>query len=163
MQELAQDLVRELFDYKDGALHWKQSLNRRIRIGSRAGSLNKQDGRVQVRINGSMYKAHRLVFLWHHGYLPEYIDHIDGNPANNRIENLRECSLSQNQWNRKVCKNNTSGYKGVWFSKQTNKWQVEVHSEGRKYYGGLFADAESANKAAIELRKSLHKDFAKHK
>ena len=162
MQELAQDLVRELFDYADGKLLWKQKLNRSVVVGSKAGCVNNLGYEV-ITINGSKYKAHRLVFLWHHGYLPEYIDHIDGNPANNRIENLRECSLSQNQWNRKVCKNNTSGYKGVWFSKQTNKWQVEVHSEGRKYYGGLFADAESANKAAIELRKSLHKDFAKHK
>ena len=161
MKNLAHDLVRELFDYKDGELFWKQKPNRRIKAGSKAGRPKSNDYEV-VTISGSIYMSHRIIFLWHHGYLPEFVDHIDGNISNNRIENLRECSLSQNQFNKKMGKNNTSGYKGVHFNKQAGKWHVEVQCNQKKYYGGLFDDVKAAGKAADKLRNSIHKEFARN-
>jgi hypothetical protein len=161
MKELAQDLIRELFDYQDGQLFWKQKPNRKIVVGSKAGR-PKSNGYEVITINGSVYLSHRLVFLWHHGYLPDYIDHIDGDKLNNRIDNLRECSLSQNQCNKKIGTNNTSGYKGVYFSNQNGKWQVGIQYKKRKYHGGLFDDVHEAGRAAEKLRNSLHKEFARN-
>ena len=160
MKSLAHDLVRELFDYEDGRLVWKTKPNRRIKVGDKAGRL-KSTGYEVVTISGSVYMSHRIIFLWHHGYLPEYIDHIDGDITNNRIENLRECSLSQNQCNRRIGTNNTSGHKGVYFNKQVNKWQVEVQYKGKRYYGGLFDNVDDAGKASAALRGSIHKEFAR--
>jgi len=66
-----------------------------------------------------------LIFLYHHGYLPKFVDHIDGNKKNNRIENLREATKSQNAMNQKVSTRNTSGIKGVMWHKRDKKWFVQ--------------------------------------
>jgi hypothetical protein len=160
MEELAQDVVKDLFDYKDGSLVWKVSPSRSVKIGAIAGTTG-YDGRQRIGINGSLYLAHRIIFLWHHGYLPKVIDHIDNDSSNNRIENLRECSKSQNQWNSKARRNNKSGFKNVYFDKEKNKWRVLVECKRKKYYGGYFSNIDDAVKAASELRNSLHKEFTR--
>jgi hypothetical protein len=73
-----------------------------------------------------LWLAHRLIFLWHHGFLPERIDHIDGCSLNNKIENLRAVTQSQNLQNTNKRKTNTSGYKGVSWSKQRKCWIASI-------------------------------------
>ena len=77
-----------------------------------------------------------------HGELPEFIDHIDGNSLNNRIENLREATNSQNCMNGKLRKTNKSGHKNVYWHKSAKKWSVEIKVFGKKKYFGLFDDLE---------------------
>lgn len=90
---------------------------------------------------------HQVIFLMHHGYIPDYIDHADGNSINNRIENLRAATQSQNMGNSRAKKTNTSGYKGVTFRKDTNKWQASVMVNGKHISLGSHPTKEKAAEA----------------
>lgn len=155
---LTQDLLKELFDYRDGELHWKKSGSGR-KIGGRTG-YDSSDGYRLIGINGKVYLAHRLIFLFHYNCLPKFLDHIDGDPSNNNIDNLRKTSLSQNQGNQEKHKSHngkptTSIYKGVSGNKQNKKWQAQIRIDGKLKYLGLFTSetdaAKAYNRAAIEV------------
>ena len=152
--ELTQELVRNLFEYKDGFLYWKVK-RQKIQIGKKAGSFNKSNEYYNIKINNKNYLTHRIIFLYHYSYLPKYIDHIDRNKLNNNIENLRPVTLSQNQWNKKPRKNTSSIYKGVSWQKTANKWKSEIRINNKPQYLGLFINEIDAalayNKKAIEL------------
>ena len=83
------------------------------------------------------------------------IDHINGNTLDNRKENLRRCTHSQNSMNKPKPTNNISGYKGVYFSKQKNKWHAEIRKEHKKHHIGFFINkieaAKAYNQKALEL------------
>jgi HNH endonuclease/AP2 domain len=110
-------------------------------------------------------KCSRIIFLLHKGYLTKdkIIDHIDNNSLNNKIENLREGTRSQNQHNSKLPKNNTSGYKGVIFHKASGKWRVRIKMHGKEHYFGMYVNKEDAIKVAIAARKKLHGEFGRDK
>ena len=99
-------------------------------IGKRAGRVNHAYRAVSVK--GKEYMEHRVIFMFHHGYFPEEVDHIDGNKSNNRIENLRECTDSENSQNRGLSVLNNSGTKGVSFDKETNKWRSTIKINGKQ-------------------------------
>jgi len=153
--------TKELFEYRNGILFWKVSPNKKIRIGLIAGYLGKY-GYVNVGFNRSSYRAHRIIFLMHYGYLPKYLDHINGNRSDNRIENLRKCNASENSRNAKLFKTNTSGVKGLWFDKLNNKWKVELRLNSVKLSFGRYSDFELAELVAIEARNKYHGEFANH-
>ena len=157
---LSQALVRNLFDYHDGQLVRKVSMGRG-KAGDVAGSIGS-NRYLQLQINKRKYYVHRIVFLWHHGYLPELLDHIDGNPLNNRIENLRLATPAENIWNARTPKTNTSGAKGASWHKKSSKWQVRICINSKEKHIGLFEDFELAELVAIMAREKYHGDFAKH-
>ena len=97
---ITQKQVKDLFTYYCGVLIW--NLPRAgVTVGKSTGYVDKL-GYMCTGVNGKVYKTHRLIFLYHHGYLPKEVDHKDGNPLNNKIENLRECSRSENIRNKKI-------------------------------------------------------------
>ena len=154
--------VKELFDYKDGHLYWKKNIKNGTRNffeGDKAGKQHSA-GYIQICLNNKLYLAHRLIFLWHHGHLPRVLDHIDGDKTNNRIENLREATYSENLFNTKPYKTNTSGYKNV--TKNGNKWMVQFSVNRKIYYCGLYDDVHEAGKVAKQMREKLHGEFARH-
>jgi hypothetical protein len=151
--------TKELFDYKDGNLYWKNDNKSKKIKGVIAGYINNNGYRA-IRYDGKLYLAHRLVYLWHKGYLPAEIDHIDRNKQNNAIENLRECTKSQNHFNRSFSSTNTSGYKNVTWNKATKKWQVGLSILGKYNYFGTYYDVEVANFVAETMRNKYHKQFA---
>lgn len=117
----------------------------------------------RVYYKGKDWRAHRLIWEMHYGKIPEgmFIDHINGNGLDNRLENLRLATQSQNACNRKQNKNNTSGYKGVVYSKPRGNhrpykkpWVVHIQIGNKKYSKRGFATAEEAaqyyNKKAVE-------------
>jgi hypothetical protein len=121
--------------------------------GTIAGSILR-DGYLKIKINGKPYSAHRLVWLWMTGEWPiNQIDHIDCIRSNNRWTNLRAATHAQNMANRLIQRNNTSGYKGVWFDKRDRKWRVQIGAEGRRRYLGSYAarnDAAAIYSAAAD-------------
>ena len=111
------------YNHESGEFTWIKA-RQGIRVGQTAGGLSKTDGYVTIWINCRPYKAHRLAWLYVHGYFPReernQLDHIDGNRSNNRIENLRESSYAENNKNQGMKSNNTSGVNGVHLSERTN-------------------------------------------
>ena len=152
--------LHELFDYRQGGLYWKVDKGN-IRKGTRAGYV-LDTGYRQIRIDRRPHRVHRLVFLYHHGYLPNIVDHIDGDRRNNHIENLRDCTGSQNQYNSAIPSNNKSGIKGVSWDKYASKWVVRIGVGGKHRHFGYYDDLELAELVAYEAREHHHKDFARH-
>jgi HNH endonuclease len=143
---LTQEKLKEVLCYAPdtGIFTWKINTCRsQTKIGDSAGS--RSNGYLEICINQRRYKAHRLAWLYTHGYFPEnQIDHIDRNPANNSIKNLREVSQVCNNRNTGNPKRNTSGVKGVWFCKVTKKWAAEIKILGKKIFLGRHKDFAEA-------------------
>ena len=159
--EITKDLLHELFEYKDGVLYWKNSrANNKIKKGDVAGNV-KNNGYLYISINNKLYRGHRLIFLMHYGYFPKYIDHIDNNRLNNRIENLRPATASENQHNSKISSHNTSGVKGVSWCIREKKWRAGVMCGGITKYSGRFSSLEKAIEVIKNVRKQLHGEFAR--
>lgn len=158
------ELFESLFEYKDGELYWKVSKGT-AKAGAKAGTkkpygTNNADIYEFVTVDGKEYPAHRLIFEMFHGYAPEFVDHIDRNPLNNKIENLRAASKSENLCNRGATSLNTSGFKGVHFDKQKNKWAAEIVKEGKRTRLGFFSTAEEASAAYEAGSKAIHGEFS---
>ena len=157
---LTQAKVKRLFEYRDGKLYWKTKPSLSVRKGDEAGSI-KGRGCKQVKIDRNCYLCTRIIFLMFHGYLPECVSYIDGNPLNTRIENLREATPSQISCHRKKSSNNNSGFKGVFFHKQVGKYKATIIKKGKIYHLGFFNSPEEAYKAYCKAAKKLHGEFAR--
>jgi hypothetical protein len=157
---ITQNYLHELFDYKDGNLYWKIKKSKNTKIG--AIVCTQVQKRICVRIDGVRYFAHRIIFLMFNGYLPNEIDHIDGNPLNNKIENLRECNSSQNKYNIKLRTDNKSGIKNVRWREDRKKWEVRLWVDGKRKYFGQYFDKNVAKFVSDTMRYKYHKEFANH-
>jgi hypothetical protein len=159
---ITQQLLKELFYYRDGELYWKFSVSRNVKAGAIAGTV-KGNGYRNIKIKSKQYLVHRIIFLYHHGYVPEFLDHINTNKLDNRIENLREATKEQNNRNCPKRKDNTSGIKGVHWDSATKKWLAKVAvGNGVQKYLGRYDDIELAQLVIEEARDKYHKEFAKH-
>lgn len=156
---ITQHRVRELFDYLDGHLFWKENRGNNKVKGLKAGTLNNF-GYITIAINHDTYKAHRLIYLHHYGEFKGDLDHINGNRSDNRIENLRIATNSENQWNRKKQKNNKSGCKNVSFCKKTKKWRVQFYLNKKPSTYGYYKDIDYAIFVANALRPKFYGKFA---
>lgn len=157
---ITQQQVLDLFEYLEGALFYRQRPSQNTLVGDRAGYVDK-NGYRKLSIKNKRYQEHRIIFLMHHGYLPDTIDHIDGNHANNRIENLRKATQQQNCYNSSTHGRNTSGHRGVSWSKVWNKWQAYVSANKKRKFLGYFEDLELAALVASEARDLYHGKFAR--
>lgn len=167
--EITQELVKELFDYhKDGYLIWKKlKIKNQIKVGNIAGYVNKYDGYYRVHIQNKGYKISRIVFLYHYGWLPRIVDHIDRDISNNKVGNLRAATDAENGKNRTSVKNSSSQYLGVSiYNKRTKsrppRWLAALkhHTFDYQLRIGVF---ESEEQAALEYNRFAvyyHKEFA---
>jgi hypothetical protein len=155
-----QEQLKAMFDYIDGKLVWKVK-RKRVNVGDLAGVLHP-NGYLRTGLNGHIHMNHRLIFMWHHGYLPVMVDHIDGNKLNNKIENLRPADKNKNQHNQKLKVTNTSGFKNVSLCPQTKKWKVSIKLNGKDIMLGRFANIELADLVAQEARAKYHGEYARN-
>jgi len=153
---ITKNMVQEYLEYKNGHLYWKKltSSKSRIKIGSRFGA--NDNGYIKGTILGKTAREHQLVFLLHNGYIPKLIDHIDQDRSNNSISNLRDTSYHTNRVNCKRNSNNTSGFKGVSFNKQYNKYETAINYNGKRKFLGRFDTAKEANTVYQNAAYSLH-------
>lgn len=114
-----------------------------------------------ICISGKAVRLQRMIFLYHHGYLPICVDHINGDVFNNRIENLRAATVQENCLNKRA-KPGTSGCKNVRWCKPNKNWVVYVSVHKKQKFFGSFADVELADLVATEARDLYHGAFARH-
>lgn len=154
------DLIHDLFTYKNGSLYWKVDRGK-IKAGTKAGT-PREKGHIQIQYNRKLYREHVLVWIMFHGDKPDLIlDHINGVPHDNRIENLRVATNAQNLANRGKNKNNTSGYKGVYLHKNTKRWVASIKHLGQKYHLGCYATPHEAHEAYKQACTRLNNQFAR--
>ncbi len=157
---ITQERLKELFDYQDGQLIRKISRGRgktstRWSAGTALGHSVK-GGYCLASVDYTTYKLHRLIWLWHKGNFPKHhLDHIDGNPMNNKIENLREATDAQNMQNqRRARANNKLGIQGVY---QVNgRFRSVLTTNGKSKHLGYFDTPEQAHQVYLEEKRKQH-------
>ena len=124
----------------------------RLKSNGMIVSTPQSRGYRQVYLEARQYLLHRLIFFWHHGYLPKVVDHIDGDKTNNKIENLQGCDQHINISKAKIFSTNTTGFKGVSYNKSAKKYESYFWKNYQKIHCGLWNTAEEAFKAREEKR-----------
>jgi len=155
--DITQEILKSLLDYNPDTrvFIWRVKPRYKIEIGSIAGGVT-DEGYRRIRIRGKFYKEHRLAWLYVFGKFPDnMIDHINRNRADNRICNLRDVSGSVNQHNCKTRTDNTSGVKGVYWHKATQKWCAYIILNNKQKHIGLFITMEEAVVARQAAEKQL--------
>ena len=144
--KITQKKLQDIFYYIDGILIKKRS-------GKKVGVKPDPNGYGVVKLNGQVYKAHRIIFKFVYGYLPDMLDHRDGNKMNNNITNLRPATAQENQRNAQLRVDSTSGATGVSFSK--GKWRAYIYVDERQINLGRFL----AKDLAVEARRKAQKEY----
>lgn len=149
--------ARELLEYDaaTGVFTWKQTC-RTSWAGKVAGTKHCK-GYQQICLDGVVYLAHRLAWLYVHGEFPAGpLDHKDRNRTNNRIDNLRPVNGSQNQQNRVAQRNSTSGLKGVCWDKSRQKWSAHIRVDDKQKTIGRYDTREAAYAAYVRVASQVH-------
>lgn len=166
--DLTAEYIRSILDYdpETGIFIWKfrnnsPHFNSIIHFGKRAGC--ETCGYRRIKINKKVYSEHRIAWLHFYGVWPNEIDHINTNGADNKIKNLREATSAQNNANRRVHKNNRSGFKGVGYYPRykEKKFRACIQHHGKEIYLGYFKSAEEAHAAYCDASKKYHGDFGR--
>jgi hypothetical protein len=124
-------------------------------IGPRGNVIIAKDNkgyiRIQLYVNRKPYHllAHQFAFYFIYGKTVDYIDHIDNNPLNNRIKNLRAVNHQQNMWNQKKSK-------GYSWNKNKNKWMARISINGKTKYLGYFDKEDDARQAYLKAKENYH-------
>lgn len=151
--------VREVLSYDGSELIWRISRSR-ARAGAIAGCIRKCDGYRQVKVGDANILAHRVIWAIVHGEWPDkVIDHINGNKLDNRVENLRLATDSQNSANSRVSRNNLLGVKGV-YKNPSGKYVAQKGANGRVFYLGCYDTVEEAHEAFRKKSVEIHGEFA---
>lgn len=155
--------VRELliYDPLTGLFLWRVNRTGSARAGTIAGTLDT-DGYRQIRIDGRLYLAHRLAWLYVHGRWPRSdLDHCDLDRDHNAIENLRPCTQSENNANTRVRSDNILGRKGVTYDAQRKRYRARIRKRGRLYHLGWFKRIEDAAAAYAAAAAKHFRTFAR--
>jgi len=145
----------QYFLYIDGKLCWGYKVDG---IHPVVNDYDDTDGYRQFSFKRKTFKVHRMVYLLCKGHLPNMLDHINRVRHDNRIENLRRTASFENSWNRDISPLNTSGVKGVIWSKDHKKWMARITCKKKRIFVGYFDDIKDAESALSKERKALHYD-----
>lgn len=161
--------LRELFSYEPntGELIWKERPAETFKskagyvnfmrdfCGRSAGTVSNR-GYLRLKIQDRSYLSHRVIWAFFYGEWPSAeIDHINGVKTDNRILNLRNVSMLENERNKSRPENNTSGYIGVWYRKDKDLWQAAIRANGIRYHLGYHETPELAYAARLKKQKEL--------
>lgn len=150
----SKDFLNKIFTYEKetGFIYWK---NNGLIVKSCIKNTHKY---ARVMIEKNHYLVHRIIYQMHYGDLTssDVIDHIDMNRYSNRIENLRKANVFINNQNQGDRKNNTSGYKGVSWSKQKSKWRATITINRKHKHLGFFKTKEKAYACYLKAKEDFH-------
>ena len=149
------------YDPEWGVITWKKRPTNNVPAGSVAGKL-LPTGYRHIRFKRKQWYAHRLAWYIHTGVDPIgwTVDHINGNKDDNRIENLRLAYEYQQRGNTGLRSDNTSGVRGVSWSKRDSKWEAKIQRQNRTYMLGRFDTKEEAAAAYQEAATAYFGEFA---
>lgn len=156
---LTRERLLEVLEYNQetGVFVRRISTNNNSKVGDVAGSHDTQ-GRIQIRIDGKFYSAHRLAWFYVHGeWPPQQIDHINMVRDDNRIANLRLANNAQNKANAALRPDNRSGFKGV--TNKDGRYRARIRIEGRLHSLGYFATPEEAHEAYKRAARKAFGEF----
>jgi hypothetical protein len=159
---ITQQRLQEVLHYdpNTGEFRWRQRLSRACQIDAVAGTVSLRYR--CIRIDGRNYTAHQLAWLYVTGEWPSLlVDHRDGDPTNNRWDNLRLATRSENSANRRRNRNNKSGFKGVIWDQRHGGWLARIGKNRRTYYLGRYTTAEEAHAAYAAKARELFGEFAR--
>jgi hypothetical protein len=148
---LTQEKLKEIlyYDPETGIFNWIIRPRNNLQSGDQAGTYDRK-GYLRILYKQKIYMGHWLAWLYVYGKWPDNeIDHINGNPSDNTIVNLRDVTRKQNMENKKVYKNNKSGVSGVNWHKKKQRWVVRVGHFGKRISVGQFVNIEDAIEARI--------------
>lgn len=157
MKDLTSARLREVlhYDTEAGVFTWLVRTGRRVKVGDVAGTTNSH-GYIQVSVDGALYTAHRLAFLWMTGERPrDMIDHVNGAKGDNRFANLRPATNAENQQNRRRAQShNKLGLLGV--CRRGKRFRAAIKVNGRHIHLGTFDTPEQAHAAYLAAKLRLH-------
>jgi HNH endonuclease len=150
------------YDPNTGIFRWKMRTSNRVAVGDICGQVDRH-GHRSINIDGWRYLAHRLAWFYMYAVWPkEEIDHINQVTDDNRIENLREVSRSQNNMNRSKNKSNAVGFKGVCRHPQAkHKFMAQITVNRKNIYLGLYDTPEEAHAKYVEASKLYHGEYGR--
>lgn len=156
--QMTADELRQILNYcpDTGVFTWRVRPSKSMREGTPAGCREKRIGYCTIGYKGSVYKSHRLAWLYMTGEWPNgFIDHINGVKHDNRFANLRVVNETGNAQNiRKPNKRNKSGFMGVIFFQR--KWRANITHKGKTHWLGDFETPEEAHEAYITAKRKFH-------
>lgn len=156
---LTQARLRALLHYDPdtGLFQWRNRKHGRARNKTHAGCVEKRIGYASIGIDGKVYKAHRLAWLYVHGKWPSgVIDHINHKKADNRIANLRDTNDEQNHHNRARETKSASGHLGVTWHQRDARWMAHIEASGKRHHLGYFTDLNEAIAARKAAERVYH-------
>jgi len=156
---ISQEELKQLLLYDPSTGKWKWLVKRgsKCKEGWFSGTKGKNDY-FYIEISNRSYLAHRLAWLWSYGTFPVLdLDHINNNPSDNRLNNLREVNKCVNLQNQvKPHKNNKSGYLGVSLNKKRGLWEATIMVEGKNKRLGGFQTPEEASLCYLKHKEIYH-------
>lgn len=155
---VTQERLKELLAYnpETGIFTWRVNRTGTAKASSIAGRVSNR-GYLQIKIDGKLYSAHRLAWLYTHGeFPPDQLDHINRIRADNRISNLRIATGAENSQNYSKRNDNSSGVIGVDWHKQSGKWQARIRLNNCRMSLGLYDTIEEAAAVRAAAKAKYH-------
>lgn len=155
-ESLSHEYLKRILDYNPdtGEFRWKEKIARCIRVGNVAGNM-EMSGYYRITIHGNPFPSHRLAWFYYYGKWPtQIIDHINRIKSDNRIVNLRDCSMRDNSHNSST----TNDYYVGTHPSARGKWAAAIHVEQRRIHLGVFNDREDARNKYLEALDKLLKE-----
>ncbi len=157
---LTQARLRELLDYnpETGVFTWRVSRRGHRKAGDEAGYLQR-NGYVKITLDQRRVMAHRLAWLYAHGVWPlQQIDHINGDPSDNRLANLRDVAPQTNSENERKARRRKNGgtLLGAHWSTTWKRWKSSIISSGKSLHIGWFDTEQQAHEAYVATKRRLH-------
>jgi hypothetical protein len=156
--DLTAQQVRELFDYNSetGVLTRRTRVKGSNGLGKQAGWTD-DEGYWRVCVNGRNYLVHRLAWLYVYGAMPpKLVDHINGDPSDNRISNLRLADHALNNQNNRRAKSTKKSGTLIGVKWSQNRWVARISVDGKQQHIGRFQTEQEAHAAYVEAKRRLH-------
>jgi len=151
--------IFETLEYSNGNLYWKDTDKVSPKVRGKHAGTRISTGYLSIQLSYQLLLVHRVVFFMHNHYWPDQIDHINRIRDDNRIENLRGCTGSQNMYNSYRPDNSKYG-KNVYYVADRNKYRVMIKVNKKDKTIGYYDDLELAQLVASEAREKYYGEFA---